>query len=926
MFYKHVFCYGLFGWLLFILPLNAFSQQPGYKTLFERAEKLSLIDNPSPAASTRVLQSYNKVISLLASNKKDPLLLLKTYIHAGTYLQVQGQLQKAITYYRTAFAFRNINPHVPDSAIFKPLVYCGNGYYQLDNLDSAAYFYDRAKFIAEKYPHIEEVERLYNTLGVIAYSTGNYSKSIIYYQKALSILESHKHVDNTLLVPYKSNLASAYRRLKKYDDALKIYKEILTYRIESDKINHNIGSLYLAMGKSADAIYYLKKVRYVDVRKLNDLGMAYLQQNDIAAASGYLQSAIALNTKNNGPRKNSDYGITLKYLGDIYLKQKQFAKSLASYQQAIGNFLADFHSDNIYTNPNNFNTVFNITELLDALLAKAEAFDSMHKQQGRQQDLEASLATYLSFYKLADHIERFYESDEARQVISERKYAARLHPITICLELYKLTNDKTFIEKAFFLDEENKANTLALNLKEESLRANSNVPAALFKEETGLKENITRASLRASGETDSLTLENIKRQINNFTIKLLSVQQKISHSMGAKQLAFDGQQVDIKELQNKIPPQTGLLSYHIGEKQMLCFIITKNSFDFVTAPLVQGYSAALKSFFENAQSQGGNNTKKMRALNQQLYEQWIHPLESYIDRKQSLMIIPDGELNYLPFEVLADADGDNLLNQHRITYNYSCTILQNSLATLAINNPAKLSMAPFTEWVSNTGKSTAALARLSSSKTEAEAIGGTTLLNKNATKQRFLKLANGYNIIHLATHAYASDKDPNRSFITFYPTNPDSVLSFQLFEPEIYNLKLNKAQLVVLSACESGAGELVKGEGVMSLSRAFSYAGCNNIITSMCKADDASTAYIAMRLHKYIAGGYGISEALQKAKLDYIEDDAISPVKKRPGYWANMRLIGNFEMPEAKHYALYITSGILFVGAVVLILKNRGLI
>ncbi len=283
------------------------------------------------------------------------------------------------------------------------------------------------------------------------------------------------------------------------------------------------------------------------------------------------------------------------------------------------------------------------------------------------------------------------------------------------------------------------------------------------------------------------------------------------------------------------------------------------------------------------------------------------------------MIIPDGGLNYIPFEVLTDEHGDNLLKRFTVTYNYSCSILQNgaSGSSKLLNT---IGMAPF----ANRLPSANILSPLPASKAEIEAINGIRLFGENASKQQFIANAHNFNIIHLATHAVADDRDPNRSFIAFYPAKPDSAMAYKLFLPEIYNLKLDKTRLVVLSACESGIGELIKGEGLISLSRAFSYAGCDNIITSMWKADDASTAYISERLHFYLQKGNSIAWSLRQARLDYLNDDHVAATQKLPGYWAHFRLIGGFEAEhESYPWLIYL---IVVSLAALLIIKNRSVI
>jgi CHAT domain-containing protein len=111
-----------------------------------------------------------------------------------------------------------------------------------------------------------------------------------------------------------------------------------------------------------------------------------------------------------------------------------------------------------------------------------------------------------------------------------------------------------------------------------------------------------------------------------------------------------------------------------------------------------------------------------------------------------------------------------------------------------------------------------------------------------------------------------------------------------LFLEELYGLDMNRTKLVVISACETGQGELVSNEGVISLARAFAYAGCASSISSLWKADDQATSFILQRFYVYLEKGYKKSTALRQAKLDYL---ASSTVNKSPAYWSHLVLIGD---------------------------------
>ena len=148
----------------------------------------------------------------------------------------------------------------------------------------------------------------------------------------------------------------------------------------------------------------------------------------------------------------------------------------------------------------------------------------------------------------------------------------------------------------------------------------------------------------------------------------------------------------------------------------------------------------------------------------------------------------------------------------------------------------------------------------------------------------------------------------------FYPNNQEH----KLFAQEIYDMDLEKTDLVILSACETGAGKLIKGEGLMSLSRAFAYAGCSNIISSIWKAEDKTVAYITQKLHYYLDEGYTKDRALRQAKLDFLKDISIEPRFKTPNYWATLIFIGQYEPIKKDRTWWWIAGAVLVIGLAVL--------
>src|SRR6185312_16290303 len=175
--------------VLFLFNVRGHSQPPGeYKYLYNNAERLSGAANPTGQTDKAALNSYLRVIHILTTVKKDDPFLFKAYVSTSAFLQVLGRQNESINFFKQALALKKRLPELKDSALFRPIVYCGNAYYSTDKPDTAETLYKEAESIAEKYPGISELERLYNTLGVVSYSKGNYAQSIIYYQKAISTL------------------------------------------------------------------------------------------------------------------------------------------------------------------------------------------------------------------------------------------------------------------------------------------------------------------------------------------------------------------------------------------------------------------------------------------------------------------------------------------------------------------------------------------------------------------------------------------------------------------------------------------------------------------------------------------------------------------------------------------------------------------
>jgi CHAT domain-containing protein len=160
-------------------------------------------------------------------------------------------------------------------------------------------------------------------------------------------------------------------------------------------------------------------------------------------------------------------------------------------------------------------------------------------------------------------------------------------------------------------------------------------------------------------------------------------------------------------------------------------------------------------------------------------------------------------------------------------------------------------------------------------------------LFSGATSDDFKSSCSDCQIVHIASHAKASTGIQDESWILFN-SKSDSIDEEKLQLHEIYNLDLN-SELLVLSACETASGKMVKGEGILSFARSFSFAGTKSILTSLWRVDDEATKEIMTIFYKNLRLGQSKDFALQKAKIHYLK----SARKNAPNYWAAFVAVGD---------------------------------
>lgn len=858
-------------------------------------EALALFNHPDPTPDTDslALHKFLEVTRTTRSEQKNALVLFNSYEKAGILSQTNGYQRQAIALYKSAIAC-SFTYNLPDSLLFKPYLYCGSACFSLNLYDSALDNLKKAEAILIKFPVNQEAHRLYNTFGVLYYESGNYPQSINYFQKAVQLNVQNRRSDKTSLdYSYKSNIASALRKMGQYKPAVSMYKSLIPLNINSNELFINLGTIYLEKSRPDSALHYFLKVDNVKgnnrVILENALGNTYLKKNRPKEASVHLRNALALSKKEQQQRgllrKSKQVGITYKLLGDIACRQHIMLTALRHYQQSIIQLDYSFNDPDIYHNPPTVEGGFRNYALFESLAAKANCMRELYEAQPTEKNRLNTKDTYQATLRLADYIEKSFDMEDARLFIIQKVFPVYQEAVTFMVRSYEQTKEEAYLEEAFGLAEKSKAVALYINLKENEFKSSANIPDSLLKKERELKFNLSRLLIKIDKSATSQELSALTNEMRENELALSRLANKLLDYPDYRRKKFSLDSIDVPYLRKTLLRQNrAIVSYFHADKVVYCFVLTPDGIQYATSPRDNAYRMALNNLNEQLRDATPGLRYQGHANARFLYSRLIEPVEQALRGVSSLLIIPHNELSLLPFDILEDKNETYLLEKFDVTYQYAASFLQDREAG-TINFEQMLSMAPFD---SSGQGSNPEFARLPASNTEITALNGVKLRNGEATKANFLKFSEDASAIHLATHAVPNNDDPSRSYIAFFANRQEES---RLYAHELRNAPLSTVQLIFLSACETASGKLISGEGVMSLSRAFSAAGCSNIITSLWKAEDNATSYISVRFYEYLQEGYSYPQALQKAKLALLHDGKYAQFHS-PQYWSHLVFVG----------------------------------
>jgi len=896
-------------------PCLLFAQEQAPEAIFREAERYYQQTAPTAESDSMAVALYLAYTRQVLPEEKNAPNLYKSWKNVAVLRQTYGRLEDGLGYYHKAVAICE-QFNLPADLLFEPYLYMGNSYYSLNKLDSSLYYLTQAEEALPAQVPIRESAHLYNSLGVLYFESANYRQSINYFEKALATVGDANATPDAIIA-FKSNIASSLRHLEEYDQAVAIYRSLLPLVEENEEnaILINLSTTYLEQALADSAFYYLSKIAdeayYQSPVYKNKLATIYFLQGNFAEAK---KTIIRYLTSEESQLATNQRYLSLNYklLGDIYQQEADYKQALDHYQKALWHTGTNFKDPSVYANPKVMSNGFYSYNTFELLEAKAECFFGFYQKGKDQKQLLAAIDTYEAAFELATFFSKLSDNDDARLFLSEQVFPAYQRMVIFQIAAYEHFNKPIYLEQAFLWSEKSKARVLSERLQESELRNSANVDSELLTTEKRLRLQLSNLYNRIALADNRANIEYFEKQLQDTELQLSKIQTELLKNPAYRRGKFNNDSIDLPLIREKILQNEGvLLSYfHAQDSTLLAFAISADGMHFQRIEKKAAFRALLEAFLQNISNTSAGNSYSSQP-GKLLYDYLLAPFKKQLSRARSLVILPHQSLSALPFEALEDEAGNFLLETHAVTYQYSAYFLQQQPPS-ALKLQESLFLAPFSGSFSD--RIHPDFRVLPSSKAEAGLLQGKQVINREATKTRFRELAGQYSVVHMATHGLSNTSDPLQSFIAFYPVSKaDS--SFKLYAHEIYTMDLQKVGLAYLSACETARGKIVGSEGPMSLARAFAYAGCPNLITSLWKAEDQVSADIAQRFYGHLESGYGIAQALRQARIDFLEEPQNAQFRN-PAYWANLVHIG---LPEKDDHRFLSGRWLYLVGIVVLI-------
>ena len=851
-----------------------------------------------------------------------------------------------------------------------------SGYY-----DRALSYYDSSDVIATNIGDLHLNQVIAGNRGIIYAIQGDYPKAINYYKKAIklaSIINAHKY--STL---WYSNYAHILFQLGHFKEALQGYdisEELARKSNDKDQIiEHKIikADLYaylqqfsLAEKNYSEAYQLAQTHNLEDYKHRAAVKLADLQLNE----GEYEKPREAYQKYINFLDQKANPLICAYYTGKLaetYLLEKRYDRSKEYYQQGAkiaedaGSkayyawFLIEMANlgtitGNLDESIKQYNSSLKVATSENNLNMLSQIYFGLGNAYRLAGNLTIAISNYTQAVKVIEKTRQELMVEQLRIGYFSEMSKAYQKLVDCYFQRYEIGSNPAYLDSLYYYDQLSRYRSLHDKRLRNKAFTDASKNESIDNEYQQICEQLRLIQYK-------LRQESSKFQHHSELDNLLTQLETARYSLIAQQLRLfeDDQSISRKQYVN-IPSlsklfkklkdaKLGLLHYHISENASFVIVTDGDSVRVVrlqTSPtLLASRVDSLITPFHDVQEDSLNYIIFKANIAYQLYQLLIKPAEEVLNLPERLLIVPDLQLMGLPFEMLLSENPEKaeyipsefpqyadhfLLHRYTFVYNPSMSLLEDKSKWSAGNTKVMVFANPFkstqnhhfkrNQFRSLTGWS---FEPLPFSEVEAERIKqvyqATRVCNRdNATKESFIQEAQRHQVVHIATHAFV-DKVFDAFSGLVLSTSQDSTDDGLLMGYEISDLSL-KSDLITLSACETGRGKIVAGEGVLGLPRLFLSAGAKTVLMTLWKVDDRFTSELMPKFYDDLLNNNSTkADALRNAKLFML----LKEVKRQdvyyqhPFYWASFVLYGD---PGIKSISLIVYLIMLTISTIILIL------
>lgn len=876
--------------LLFLsLSISSFSSAQDMLVFPEEYSK-KLSDLPIDACVRQSYDILNSISNKDISKAKELSLYGRQLLNLGRHEYAKEVFEKALEINNNVYGKEDIR-------YVKALLDLANAYMLLIRYNEAAGMYEEALNTVEKTLGTQSIEYLemLNQNGFVCTRIRDWDKGIAIYNRSLKILQQQKRTNTIYHAILLNNLGICIKNTYDYTAAIEKYEAALNIAQASPRLSvsiaANLAESYALVGRNSEAKATLEQHLPIATK--------ILSSKDLTFARVWTQ-----------------YGVAYTALKDFNAAKEMFKKAFI-------------------TNSLTFEDLSSIPDQADDLMFKndylatcgqagivmytIELYKEMYEATNDVETLKDGYKVMQAMTKYGEKMMSSYIS-EANKLILFRLGAAIMFDrgTYYAYELYKHTKDPKYIEDAFFYSERGKSTLLVNALRSKENKTLLNLPDDLVQQEKNYKARLKDLQ-KLQIEAGNLAERNsIQQEINDLNITVEQFKRSIQEKYPAYyEHRYSNDLSKIQDIQTYLAKEDKvLIEYTLGLEYPFVFVISKNSLEMLPLNYVpkelKQHTLNLRKTLTDYQfvlSEPKEADILYTEAAQYFYANFVQPVLSNVKKGQHLIVVPDQDLGHLPFETFLTAQPKKALNfasypyllkEYPISYSYSASILlgqerqqqhrkipKRGVLAFAAEYPAISENSFSHQRGGNIGLVREGLQPLPGAVEEVNLLQkhllGTFHNGLTASEENFKKEATNYGIIHLAMHGVLDSKNPILSSLVF-SEDSSAVEDNFLRAYEIAQLDLN-ADLVVLSACETGYGKFQQGEGVMSLAHSFSYAGASSVLMSLWQVNDFSTSQIMKNFYVNLACGSSKELALQKAKLDYLENEA-NQATFHPAFWA----------------------------------------